>query len=358
MVQGNKEKRTRGTGMARITIKQIAEEAGVSMTTVSNVLNKKTHRVSEEKIQLIEEIIEKHHYIPNMNARSLVNSSSKLIGLLYYSKEDDFIFSDPFTSELLAGIEKESKRNGYFVLVHNVTSINDILTLQKNWNFDGFIVVGVSTESFIEIDNIIKKPVVYIDTYLFEHDQKIMEKKRQCSFVNTNDYQASETAVEFLIECSHKKIGFLSFDFEPSIPSVIQQRHLAYKEGLEKHHIPYREEFIFDEHEFDKIQNALNQMTALLVTSDHLAAKFVKYLKNRNSYSVETLSIIGFDDVSFSELMDPGLTTIRLEPSEKGRIAFKELRKLILGELTKSQQIKMDGKLIVRQSVITISQKF
>ena len=53
MVQGNKEKRTRGTGMARITIKQIAEEAGVSMTTVSNVLNKKTHRVSEEKIQLI-----------------------------------------------------------------------------------------------------------------------------------------------------------------------------------------------------------------------------------------------------------------------------------------------------------------
>ena len=136
MVQGNKEKRTRGTGMARITIKQIAEEAGVSMTTVSNVLNKKTHRVSEEKIQLIEEIIEKHHYIPNMNARSLVNSSSKLIGLLYYSKENDFIFSDPFTSELLAGIEKESKRNGYFVLVHNVTSINDILTLQKNWNFD------------------------------------------------------------------------------------------------------------------------------------------------------------------------------------------------------------------------------
>ncbi|NLM66984.1 MAG: LacI family transcriptional regulator, partial [Enterococcus sp.] len=66
--------------MTRITIKEIAEEAGVSMTTVSNVLNKKTHRVSEETIQLVEEIIKKYNYIPNMNARSLVNSSSRLIG--------------------------------------------------------------------------------------------------------------------------------------------------------------------------------------------------------------------------------------------------------------------------------------
>lgn len=337
--------------MARITIKQIAEEAGVSMTTVSNVLNKKARRVSEDKIKLIEEIIEKYNYIPNMNARSLVNSSSRLIGLLYYSRQDNFMFSDPFTSELLSGIEKESKKEGYFVLVHNITSVEDILTLQKNWNFDGFIIVGVSSFRLNEINNAVKKPVVYIDTYVGEEDKKEIEMQKDRLFVNTDDYNASYVGMQHLIDCGHQEIAFLSFDFEIDVPSVIQSRYNAYVDVLQKYNLKFAESLVYGEEDFSLIHETLDQFSAILVTSDYLAARLVKYLKNRGIYNVEQTSIIGFDDVYFSELMDPGLTTIRLNPSEKGKVAFTELKKLITGDEIDTQFILLEGELIVRQSV-------
>lgn len=337
--------------MTRITIKQIAEEAGVSMTTVSNVLNKKARRVSEDKIKLIEEIIAKYNYIPNMNARSLVNSSSRLIGLLYYSRQDNFVFSDPFTSELLSGIEKESKKNGYFVLVHNVTSVQDILTLQKNWNFDGFIIVGVSSFKLNEINKVVSKPVVYIDTYLEESDKEHIFKQKDRLFVNTNDYQASYMAMQHLIECGHREIAFLSFDFEMDTPSVIQSRYQAYMDVLLENKLTKNEFLVFGEKDFHKIYQTLDQFSAILVTSDYLAARLVKYLKNRSSYKMEKTSIIGFDDIYFSELMDPGLTTIRLNPSEKGKVAFTELQRMLIGDVIEDQFILLEGELIVRESV-------
>lgn len=343
--------------MTRVTIKQIAEEAGVSMTTVSNVLNKKAHRVSKEKIQLIEEIIEKHNYIPNMNARSLVNSSSKLIGVLYYSEEGNFIFSDPFTSELLAGIEKESKKNGYFVLVHNVTSIEDVLTLQKNWNFDGFIMVGVSARVFSTVNKVVKKPIVYIDTYILEKDKEQVMLEKNSLFVNTNDYSASMSAMEHLISYGHHNIAFLSFDFAKNLPSVIEKRYQAYGASLKNRGIQENPELFYVETEFDKIHQSLSKFSAILVSSDYLAAKLVKYLKNRKSYCVEQTSIISFDDIYFSELMDPGLSTIRLSPSQKGKIAFIELLKLATGKIIESQFILLEGELISRESVFNINEQ-
>lgn len=337
--------------MTRVTIKQIAEEAGVSMTTVSNVLNKKTHRVSEETIQLVEEIVKKHNYIPNMNARSLVNSSSRLIGLLYYSKQGEFAFSDPFTSELLAGIEKESKKNGYFILVHNVTSINELLTLQQNWNFEGFIIVGVSANHFSKVNQAIKKPVIYIDTYLFKEDYEEVLGQDNRLFINTDDYAASTLAMEYFVSCGHQKIAFLSYEFEEQLPGVIEKRFQAYKDVLGKYQCPTLKENIFVEEDFEKIYRALNEFSAILVTSDYLAAKLVKFLKVKEGYSVERTSIIGFDDVYFSEFMDPGLTTIRLNPSQKGKSAFEELMNMCQNKPINEQFKLLAGELILRQSV-------
>ncbi|MGI6155284.1 MAG: LacI family DNA-binding transcriptional regulator [Enterococcus lemanii] len=337
--------------MTRITIKQIAEEAGVSMTTVSNVLNKKTHRVSEETIQLVEEIIKKYNYIPNMNARSLVNSSSRLIGLLYYSKQGEFAFSDPFTSELLAGIEKESKKNGYFVLVHNVTSINELLTLQQNWNFEGFIIVGVSASHFSNVNQAIKKPTIYIDTYLFKEDYEKVQEQDDRLFINTNDYGAGILAMEHFVTCGHKDIAFLSYEFEKELPGVIEKRFQAYKNILGKYQYPLSKANIFVEEDFEKIDQSLNNFSAILVTSDYLAIKLIKFLKLKGNYSVERTSIIGFDDVYFSEYVDPGLTTIRLNPSQKGRIAFEGLMNICQNQPIAEQFKLLKGELILRESV-------
>lgn len=78
-----------------------------------------------------------------------------LIGLLYFSAIDnaDFVFSDPFTAEVLSGTEEQAKNHGYFVLVYNVNSAEDVKTIQRNWRFEGFIVVGVSVKEFLEFGN-------------------------------------------------------------------------------------------------------------------------------------------------------------------------------------------------------------
>lgn len=83
------------------------------MTTVSNVINKKAHRVSQDKIEMIEGIIKKYNYSPNMNARALVKSSSRLIGVLYFSDQKNLDFADPFVTEVLDGIQRVTKEHSF-----------------------------------------------------------------------------------------------------------------------------------------------------------------------------------------------------------------------------------------------------
>lgn len=335
----------------RVTIKQIAEEAEVSLTTVSNVINKRFHRVSKEKIALIESIIEKYNYTPNMNARSLVQSSSQLIGLLYYSDEPDLSFSDPFIAEILSGINEQAKKAGYFVLVHNINSKEDVKTIQKNWLFEGFIVVGVWGRQFVEINEVFDRPVVYIDTHLSKETLALVQEQPDRSFVNTDDYAAGVLAVEHLIDYGHSNIAFLSYDYAFNEPSVIEERYRAYVDTLKKHDLRVAEEHIYTDHEFDRLLKDLSQFSAIVVTGDFLVARLFKYLKNRSEFSINTLSVVSFDDISFAELMDPPLTTVRLEQRNKGILAFEQLIALANDQEVESHLLLLEGQLISRKSV-------
>ncbi|EMF0367381.1 substrate-binding domain-containing protein [Enterococcus faecium] len=276
-----------------------------------------------------------------------------LIGLLYFSAIDnaDFVFSDPFTAEVLSGIEEQAKNHGYFVLVHNVNSAEDVKTIQRNWRFEGFIVVGVRVKEFLELNNVFDGPVVYIDTHLSKETLRELEQQMNRLFVNTNDYQASTLAVEHLIYYGHEKIAFLSFDYIVGEPSVIQERHQAYIDTLKKYHLTFKSHWIYNNSEFERIYQELAEFTAIVVTGDYLAAKLVKFLKNKNKRVMEQLSIIGFDDITFAELMDPALTTIRLNPGNKGAIAFHQLIGLAKQEEIKNQVLLLEGELISRDSV-------
>lgn len=342
----------------KVTIKQIAEKAGVSMTTVSNVINKKAHRVSADKIALIEQIIEEYNYTPNMNARSLVQSSSKLIGLLYFSESSKFVFTDPFVSEVLSGIEEKAKESGYFVLVHNVTSPGDVQTIQKNWSFEGFIVVGVPENNFDEINQVISGPVVYIDTHISQTTKKTVCQQTERVFINTDDYQAGKVATNFLITNHHEKIAFLSYSFDKAQSSVIQQRFLGFESAIEAADLTFNQVDMYNEDEFDRFLANIGNYSAVIVSADYLAAQLLKYLKNREQYDLNKLSIVGFDDISFAELMDPPLTTIRLDAIKKGILAFEMLNKIAnQPELEIAQHITLPGELIIRQSVRPYQQR-
>ena len=102
------------------TIKDIAKAAGVSVTTVSNVIHGNAGRVSPATIEKIQQIMKEMHYIPNMGARMLVRNQSKIIGVIIhgYREAKDGTFHSPFTAEIIGAMEREIRLNGYYMMLY------------------------------------------------------------------------------------------------------------------------------------------------------------------------------------------------------------------------------------------------
>ncbi|MFW8051686.1 LacI family DNA-binding transcriptional regulator [Vagococcus fluvialis] len=329
--------------MKKITIKEIAKEAGVSIATVSNVINQKPNKVSENTKRKIKEIMEKHNYAPNMNARSLVSSRSKMIGMLYYSIKEEINFSDPFISELMTGIELEAKKQGNFIMFHGFNNMDDIDMLQSNWKFDGFIVVGAFQSYISELIEKINEPIIFIDSYY--HEKEIREN---IYFVNNDDRQLTFEAVNLMIEEGHKEIAFFGPSFSMEEDGVVPQRVLGYKKALEKNNLVYNERLIFDENSIKNLVDANQDYSAVLINSDFLAAQYWHMMKKK---SFDFKSTISFDNNVFSTLLSPSLSTVDLKQKEKGQISVQLINEVMNKEqIERAAHITIDGNLINRES--------
>jgi len=328
-----------------ITLKEIAEEAGVSTMTVSNVINRKNAKVSQETKERILEIIKKHNYSPNMNARALSSKHSKLIGVLYFSQNEVLDFSNPFVAEVLSGIEKKARAFGYFILVNHFKEPEDLILLQSNWNFDGFIIIGLMSDKFELFNQNIKIPTVYVDTIL-QNDtlKRTFEQRKDVYFILTHDRKLARKATQHQLELGHTKIGFLTYDIDMNVPSVIIERYKGYQDmmgDLPVHLIPYKEGT-----NISLLYDKIKDYTALVVTADILAADVAFMLKERK----KSISLVGFDDIKISKYMSPSLSTIRIDQTKKGELALEKIGNQLKKEAKESDIIFLDGELIVRES--------
>ena len=326
--------------MTKITLKEIATMADVSVMTVSNVIRGKDSRVSAETKAKIQALVKKYNYVPNQNAANLRSGKSKLIGVLFYNKSQNIDITDPFISSVLTGIERRAKEEGYFTMVHTVQNAKGIEQLQRNWAFAGFIVVGVSNKDFLQIDQAILTPVSYIDTY-FEDTKKLDDKLR--NFIGTNEEKISESIANHLTEMGHEEVLFYSFDFNQEEPSVIEKRYHAF-------HKFFKGEILFATTKSADYQEILKSVsvylmeqpfTAIYATADILAAKLNQIFKE--------ISIVGVDDAEFDEFISPKLTTVAINQVVKGNVAMGSLINSIEKEI--SENYSSESLLIIRDSV-------
>lgn len=326
--------------MTKITLKELAAMADVSVMTVSNVIRGKNSRVSTETKAKIEALIKKYNYVPNQNASNLRSGKSNLIGVLFYTKAERMDFTDPFISSVLTGIEQMAKEKGYFTMVHMVRSAKGIEQLQQNWAFAGFIVVGASNKDFMKIDHAISTPVSYIDTY-WEEKGKLKDKPR--NFIGTDEEQISESIANYLMKMGHRNVLFYSFDFDPLEPGVIEKRYHAFQQLFEG-------EIILKTTPSSDYQAILHSVaaylteqpfTAIYATADILAAKLNQIFKD--------ISIVGVDNAEFDEFISPKLTTVAINQIEKGKIAMEKLISSIQNQT--SSDFYSDSRLIARDSV-------
>jgi len=334
------------------TIKDIAQIVGVSCTTVSNVINGKSGRVSAETIARINDTIKELGYVPNMSARSLVSNNSKVIGIINHlivNKQENFM-EDPFHSAFIGAIEATLRENGYYLMLRTVETADDLQTFLRNWNVDGLFFTGIFKDSFYEELTKLSIPIVLIDSYV--------SHRNMCN-VGLEDYKGGYLATKHLLEHGHRNIAFVS----PLIKEngVLYQRLLGYKQALQEFHIPIRDEMILQAgmdvasclHTGAKIA-ARNDITALFATADIMAAGIIAGLRQAGKRVPEDISIIGFDDLSISRITDPPLTTIHQDANEKGRQAAYFMLDRLENRTLKQREIILPVHLVERNSVLTI----
>lgn len=320
-----------------MTIKDIAKLAGVSAMTVSNVIHHKRDKVSQATFEKVSDIIDANHFSISQNASTLKSKKSHLIGLLYYTEVTKIKFTNPFVASVLSGIEDVSKDLGFFVMVHAISDINDLVVLQRTWQFAGFIVVGLQGSNFDAFDCHIDIPVVYVDTLITEAQRNF----KKHSFVEMDEVAASKKAMQYLIAQGHQKIGFLSYPFDAKSTGVLQSRFKGYQDYVAdiNHFI------VGSDNEVSKL-TIPDSITAILATSDILALEIWK--------KYPMLSVIGFDDILILKYLSPALTTTKIDQKRKGENAILALMDLITTK--NGRLITIESELVIRDSVKNLNE--
>lgn len=332
------------------TIKDIADKAGVSTATVSNVIKGKKGKVSEKTIEKIEKIIEELNYVPSMGARILSEKRSKIIGVICnFMNVTDNSLKDPFTAELLGVIESEIRKNKYYMMLYASNKPEEIKKLISTWSVDGLIFAGINEKTYNSLIKISKKPIVVIDGYY---------KNKDFYNVGTNDEEGGYIITKYLLDKGHKNIIFADETNKKGtiIKTVDGERLKGFKRALKEMGIEYTtENHIYidtfnKQKSVDKILKHKN-ITAVVCASDNIAFEVINCLKNRNIKIPEDISVTGFDNVYLSNLSSPTLTTINQNINEKGCKAVNMLIDIIEEKSIENNNIRISVDIKERNSV-------
>ena len=338
-----------------ITIKEIAAQLGLSTTTVSNVIHGKTGEVSPETIERVRSFLAEVEYVPNISARNLAQNRSKIIGVVLKAWERKYenIFRDPFVAEMIGGIEKAIREQGYFMMLYISDDIAEILQYVSTWNADGLILFCMLDDDALRVRKKYRKPIVCIDTYI--------DKQAEAAFgdfflnVGLDDQKGACEAVRYLTQQGHKRIGFLS----DNRVGVDLARFRGYRKALEEAGIEYSDRNFFMlyyeknvmDANFAQLAEKAKDFTAVFCCSDLYAVMLTEACAARGIKVPEDLSVVGFDDNIYSRLCRPPLTTMHQDAEYKGHLAAMKLIDMIRGSVPGEKEITLTSALVIRESV-------
>lgn len=328
-----------------VTIKDVAKMAGVSVATVSRVLNNSA-AVTAETMETVNRVIEKLNYQPNLLGRKLRRMETKTILVLLPS------IANPFYSRVVKGIEDVGQKNGYNVMLCNTDSDKhrekQYLELLKNRLSDGVIFMEpeLTTEELTALGK--EYPIVQCSEY---------REGTNVPFVSIDNEAAAHDAVKHLIGLRHKRIGMISC--ENTVLST-RQREVGYREALHNAGIDYDPSIVvYGDYSFKSGLRAAKRLidmddkpTAIFVISDIMAIGAMAAIKQRGLIIPEDMAVVGFDNISFSTMCDPLLTTISQPKYDLGCTAMNMLLKKMHGNLNEPTSIILEHELKIRGSTV------
>lgn len=337
--------------MKDITLKQIAEKLGISITTVSKAL-KDYPDVSPKTKKAVLDLAEELNFTPNSYAVYLRTNESKTIGLIIPEVVHHFF------SGVINGIIDEAEKNGYLVIIlqsgESIALEKKQVDLLINKRVDG-IIISLSNESNNDAH---LKEIIRRDIPLVQFDK--ISKLIPSSKIIIDDQKAAFNAVEHLIKKGCKKIAHIR---GPLNPQNSIDRFLGYKKALEKNNIPFDPKLVYacQNVTFDEGRTFAEQIIkehpdvdGMFVITDLVAVGVLSYFNENNVSVPNQIKVIGFSNWFMSQVITPKLSTVDQPSYEMGvqafRVLFDELQMRKEGKVVSPRIVELDTSIIERES--------
>ncbi|MCX7840791.1 MAG: LacI family transcriptional regulator [Anaerolineae bacterium] len=330
--------------MSTPTSQDVAKRAGVSIATVSRVLNNSPH-VRPAVRRKVLRAIQALRYQPNRTAQRLRARQSKVLGLIISD------IQNPFFTSVVRGIEDVAYHNGYSLVLCNSDEDPDkeklYVDVMRAEAVAGVIIASAS-EAQPHIDDLLKAriPVVALDRRI---------KDRRVDSVLTTNVQGAYEAVEHLIQQGHRHIGFIGL---PLTRTTGRERFEGYQRALRQHRIPVRRTYV-------RIADAKQQggytatldlltkqprLTALFAANNLTTLGALAAIRERGLRIPDDISIVGFDDMPWATLLDPPLTAVAQPTYELGQQAAQLLLARLKEPTQRVVHLQLKTTLVVRGS--------
>lgn len=330
-----------------VSIRDIAQKAGVSISTVSKSLND-TGKVSEATRKRIRKIAAKLNYQPNAFARGLASYGNDNIGFVI-DRAPDHLFSNPFYSLILEGIEGELVKSGFNLLISAHVCTIPAAPLPKFVSsaiVGGVIIAGNVDPTFLQRLRKTRIPAVLVDNHL--NDAKF-------DTVNTDNLNGAIEMMNLLLSLGHREIGFLLGN---NRHTSVQSRYRAYRTMLRRNKLLIRQQWIAKGdvtseggyHAMQQIYKNGKLPTAVFASNDAMALGAMKFLRESGLHIPRQISISGYDDIFPAEHANPSLTTVRVEKIRMGEITARRLIARLQNPSLPIEENVVPNKVIVRES--------
>lgn len=344
--------------MAEITIKDIAKQCGVGVSTVSRAINNHPD-INPETRKMIMQVIEETGYIPNNSARNLKRTDAKCIAVLVKG------ITNPFFSSMIQIIEEEAQSGRYALVLRHVEAHEDevdvALELEKEKRLSGIVFLG---GRFIHSEEKIAKLNVPIVFSTIGIDVSGRTGKAEFSSIAVDDRLESKKMTEYLLDLGHTEIAFIT---ERPEEAIGRRRLDGYREAFMGRGVPIREQLIcYVQDELDhfsmengyittkKLLESGEKVTAVYAASDSLAIGACRAVLEDGKRIPEDISIVGYDGIALGEYYHPKLTTIKQPVEEMAKKTIRLLLDVIAGK-QEHQQIILPAELVERESAAAVN---
>ncbi|WP_299677477.1 LacI family DNA-binding transcriptional regulator [uncultured Tenacibaculum sp.] len=334
------------------TLKQIAENLELSVSTISRALNNNGSISDLTKKKVIEEA-KRLNYVPNIIAKNFRDKRTKTIGVIVPN------LMHSFTGTILKGILLETERIKYKTIIcetnDNIEKEKELLNRMLEFGVDGILMsLSKFTTNLSPLLKVLeKKPIILFDK---------ASDKIPCTQIVTNEVKGAFNAVEHLINIGKKRIAIIK-EKQGSFNS--EKRFIGYLKALDQYRYPLDETLIFDvsnttieEGELlgEYIVNLKEKPDAIFCITDSLAIGIIKTLNKYNIVIPIEIAVVGFSNSDSSRVIKPNLTTIKQSGYKIGKLAVKQLIEEMRSEkdFFSSKSIEVNTKLIVRESTFVL----